>query len=266
MNKETAFRRVLMIITYISHSGFSVELPSATFLFDYYKGELPCFRPDKPLYVFASHQHSDHFNPDIFQLTRHYPDIRFILSRDIWTSRRKFFKAGVADSDFANSLFIRPNETISFPLQNSGQTILPDKCQILNVRTLRSTDLGIAFLIECDGQRIYHAGDLNWWLWKGDSKQEAGNMTANFKRELDTLSGIELTAAFVPLDPRQEEYYSCGINYFLDTAVPRHVFPMHFWDDYRIIHRYLREFPQRRRAAEIHEITHENQSWKIDEH
>ena len=36
-----------MKITYISHSGFAVELENHIFLFDYYKGEIPKFDPKK---------------------------------------------------------------------------------------------------------------------------------------------------------------------------------------------------------------------------
>mgnify|MGYP000509052087 CR=1 FL=1 len=37
-----------MKITYISHSGFAVELENHNFfLFDYYKGEIPKFDPEK---------------------------------------------------------------------------------------------------------------------------------------------------------------------------------------------------------------------------
>ena len=57
-----------MKITYISHSGFSVELDHYVFLFDYYKGEIPKFDPKKTIVVFASHVHHDHFVKEIFDL------------------------------------------------------------------------------------------------------------------------------------------------------------------------------------------------------
>ena len=34
------------------------------------------------------------------------------------------------------------------------------------IRTLRSTDEGVAYLVSYRGKRIYHAGDLNWWHWR----------------------------------------------------------------------------------------------------
>ena len=49
-----------MRVTHIYHSGFAVELPACTLLFDWYTGELPQLRRDLPLVVFVSHEHSDH--------------------------------------------------------------------------------------------------------------------------------------------------------------------------------------------------------------
>ena len=47
-------------ITFIYHSGFAVETPDCTLLFDYYRGDIPEFAAEKPLYVFSSHKHADH--------------------------------------------------------------------------------------------------------------------------------------------------------------------------------------------------------------
>ncbi len=242
-----------MKITYISHSGFAVELPAATLVFDYYKGPLPSFPVEKPLFLFASHQHSDHFNPEIFRLAAPYPKKQFLLSHDIAAARKKFLRSGVPEADFDQAVFLKAHETKLVSCQ-------PDP---LTVTTLRSTDAGVAFLITCHGLRIYHAGDLNWWLWKGASKQEAGNMAANFKRELQALRGLSLDLAFVPLDPRQEEYYSLGLNYLLKQTAVRHLFPMHFWGDYSVMPRYLAEFPEQAQRTQFHVIEKEGQIWEL---
>ena len=70
-------------VTYLGHSGFLAELPEALLLFDYYIGSLPELPADKPLYVFVSHRHGDHFNPAIFRLTEKYGQVTFFLSHDI---------------------------------------------------------------------------------------------------------------------------------------------------------------------------------------
>lgn len=35
-------------ITFIYHSGFAVETPDCTLLFDYYRGDIPEFAAEKP--------------------------------------------------------------------------------------------------------------------------------------------------------------------------------------------------------------------------
>ena len=70
-------------ITYLSHSGFLVELDTAYLLFDYYKGDLPELNTGKKFYVFVSHAHYDHFKKDIFKLRDYLPDVYFILSNDV---------------------------------------------------------------------------------------------------------------------------------------------------------------------------------------
>ena len=67
------------------HSGFLVETAKRYFIFDYYKGELPKLNPDKPVYVFASHGHQDHYEPKVFELLKQQgivPKLA-ILAKDI---------------------------------------------------------------------------------------------------------------------------------------------------------------------------------------
>ena len=74
-----------MQITRIFHSGFLVETARRYFIFDYYKGELPKLNPDKPVYVFASHGHQDHYEPKVFELLKQQgivPKLA-ILAKDI---------------------------------------------------------------------------------------------------------------------------------------------------------------------------------------
>ena len=57
-----------MDITFVYHSCFLVELESCSLLFDWYGGDLPDMDRSKPLYVFNSHHHGDHYSPEIFTL------------------------------------------------------------------------------------------------------------------------------------------------------------------------------------------------------
>ena len=42
----------------------------------------------------------------------------------------------------------------------------------LLITTLKSSDEGVAFLIEAEGSVLYHAGDLNWWHWDKENSDE----------------------------------------------------------------------------------------------
>ena len=76
-----------MKITYIYHSSFLVETESFYLLFDYFKGQIPELRSDRPLVIFASHRHADHFSEKIFELEKQHKNIWFVLSADIWRKR-----------------------------------------------------------------------------------------------------------------------------------------------------------------------------------
>ena len=76
-----------MTVTFIAHSAYLVEWDKFYTLFDYtyepdYTGALPELNPEKPLLVFASHSHEDHFDAKVFTLLEKYPDARFFVSRD----------------------------------------------------------------------------------------------------------------------------------------------------------------------------------------
>lgn len=211
----------MLKVAYIGHSGFWLEWPECVWLFDYYEGNLPEIPEDKPLFIFVSHFHADHFNPAIFSLAAP-AGIHYILSHDVIRHRKLKI---LPDSLSA----MRPNETLT----------LPAGSETFEIHTLHSTDFGVAFLIRFHEKWIYHAGDLNWWVWKEESAQYNNNMTANFKKYTRPLLGLELFAAFLPLDPRQEEWYDKGMLYILEHTQTGHVFPMHFWKNYGIIDRFL---------------------------
>ena len=64
-------------------------------------------------------------------------------------------------------------------------------------------------------------------------------MTANFKKYTEPLKDLDIFAAFLPLDPRQGEWYDKGFQYILEqTGNIQYVFPMHFWKDYSIIQKF----------------------------
>ena len=143
-----------MKITYIHHSSFLVETEAAYLLFDYFQGKLPEISQEKPLYVFASHRHPDHFSKVIFELEEQHPDIHYILAFDIWSKR-------VPDPCKDKTEFLKPGQVL-----DDGR---------LKVEGFKSTDEGVAFWCTVDGLEIYHESlVLGWGRSAVEQKHDEG--------------------------------------------------------------------------------------------
>ena len=205
---------------YLYHSGFAVETAAHFLVFDYWRdtpagGGLAAgvLRPEalpreKQPVVFVSHAHHDHFNPVIFSWAGRRPDIQYVLAD------------GLPGGPGAR---IRPGQRLAV----AG----------LEVLALPSTDQGVAFAVTCDGQRIYHAGDLNWWHWNGEGAAWNDGMARDYPAALAPLAGKPAGLAFVPVDPRLEDKELWGLDYFMRHVGARWVAPMHFWEDTGIFRR-----------------------------
>ena len=210
-------------VHYLYHSGYAVQLDDRLLVFDYYldkpEGEVrsldtgviePEEIKDFDTLVFSSHRHQDHFNPVILSWRENLPRIKYILS---WDIPRRY----------------HTGNTVMKP----GMRAFPDEG--VNVFALKSTDEGVAFLVEVNGVVIYHAGDLNWWHWDEEPKSWNNDMAARFKREMEQLKGVKIDIAFLTTDPRQESSALLGAEYFVEHVGAKIIFPMHFWDDYSIM-------------------------------
>ena len=214
-----------MKITYVYHSCFLVETDSCYYLFDYEKGILPKLDVAKPLLVLSSHGHHDHYNEEIF----------LILDR---MGMQNIY--GVLSDD------IEIPENVNILQVSSGKEY--QLWQGQKLMTLQSTDLGVAFLIDDHGMFIYHAGDLNDWVWDEESDSYNEQMTKDYRGQInllaEKLNGREVDAAFVVLDPRQEKDYDRGMCYFLEHILVKKVYPMHYWDSPKIMETFLKEHPE----------------------
>ena len=247
-----------MEITYIGHSGFLIEWDTCYWLFDYYQGDIPEMDGEKKIIVFASHKHRDHFNPEIFSLYGQYKDVEYVLSSDIHLLKENpgsLHRMDVADGIYNKILSVKPS---------SEYEIYDKHKETIRLKTLKSTDCGVAFLLFYQGKTIYHAGDLNLWIWKKESKQTNNNMTARFNREMACLKDVKIDIAFVPLDPRQEEWYSKGLEGLLNAATVRYAFPMHFWNKPYVIQQFKREKALDFKHTEIMDISRDGQTWTLD--
>ena len=226
-----------MKVTYIGHSGFLVETGAVNILFDYSEGDLPQVNTEVPFLVLVSHAHKDHYNPAVFALAKQYQNIRFILSKDVRILEEVKREYDLSETFLENQVIFVPAGLKRIILLDSED----ENSGYVTLETIKSTDQGVAFVLDVAGKRIYHAGDLNCWVWEDDTKQQYNNMSALFKRAIEKLGEREIFLAFAPLDPRQGRFYKTGMEYLLNAAPITYAVPMHVWEQYDVIDRYERE-------------------------
>ena len=162
------------------------------------------------LYVLSSHFHPDHFNPEVLKWKEQKPDIKYIFSKDILKRRR-------AKAD--DAIYLKKGDAY--------------QDELLTIKAFGSTDVGISFLIETEGRRIFHAGDLNNWHWKDESTpQEVAEAEGNYLKELDIIAKETSVMDLVmfPVDPRLGTDFMRGAQQFIDRIKTSVFVPMHFWE------------------------------------
>ena len=191
-----------MKLDYIYHSGFAIEADGVTVIIDYYKDtseEAPnrgivhdcLLKKPGMLYVLSSHFHPDHFNREVLSWKEERPDIRYIFSKDILKHRR----AAAEDATYINKGDVYEDGHI-------------------RIEAFGSTDVGISFLIDLQGIRLFHAGDLNNWHWSEESAPL-------------------VDVAMFPVDSRIGKDYMRGAEQFVERIKTTIFAPMHFSEDYR---------------------------------
>ncbi|MBQ8050357.1 MAG: MBL fold metallo-hydrolase [Bacteroidaceae bacterium] len=216
-----------MTLTYIFHSGFVLEGEEAILVFDYWmdpSGCVPAFlRRGKPVYVFSSHFHEDHFNRDIFAWRQSCSDITYLLSKDILRHRR-------AQREEADVWLAKGGRW------SDGR---------VSVIATGSTDSGVSWIVETEGKRLFHAGDLNNWYARflpdavpgqtiySEEFEEDIDPIAHEKQYLGELKGIrKITDHFdlvmFPIDGRIGNGYTLGGRQFIERFRVGLFVPMHF--------------------------------------
>ena len=209
-----------MRLTYIYHSGFAIEADGFAILIDYYKdtGKSPekgfvheeLLNRAGTLYVLASHFHPDHFNPEVLKWKAYKKDIVYLFGKDILKRNR---------AKKEDAIYLKKGDTY--------------EDHNLRIEAFGSTDSGISFLIDTEGKRLFHAGDLNNWHWKDESTpQEVAKAEGDYLRVLDILAqstGHRHLAMF-PVDPRIGTDFMRGAEQFVDRIKTDVLVPMHFWE------------------------------------
>lgn len=218
-------------LTYLFHSGFVVTTDRCVIIFDYWMDPayaLPRIigaNKDKHIYVLSSHFHEDHFTKDIFRWRCSYPGyaLTYILSKDILRHRRA--ERGEADVWLAKGGIWQDDN--------------------IKVTATGSNDSGVSWIVETDGRRLFHAGDLcNWYArFLADNQCESGiysdefgkyiNPVAEEKRYLGELKDIgKICSSFdivmYPVDGRIGNGYTLGARQFISRFDVRLFVPMHF--------------------------------------
>lgn len=197
-------------IWYLRHSGWAIRTKSAFLVFDYWDND-PApddqtlanghIRPEAlkglPVYVFASHEHGDHFDPQILEWKKILPDATYVFGFDS-----------------------SPGEGVVALAPRAQKTIGP-----LEITTIKANDAGVGFAVKVDGLTIFHAGDHS-----NNSVDAAGN---DFFPEIDFLGekGIKPDIAFFlnlyGCGSSNPEAFQKGIFYAVDKLKIKAVLPMH---------------------------------------
>lgn len=179
---------------------------------------------DKHVYVFSSHFHEDHFTKKIFDWRKSINNITYILSKDIVKRRR----AQKEDADV----------WMAKGAQWEDENI--------KVTASGSNDSGVSWIVEVEGRKIFHAGDLcNWYarflaediVPETIISEEFGeiNPIAEEKQFLGELKDVARLAqdthfdiVMFPVDGRIGNGYTLGGRQFIDRFKVGLFVPMHF--------------------------------------
>ena len=226
---------------YMGHSGYAIQTRNNLLVFDYFPGgRLPnepalCNGYIDPkeiagmnVTVFVSHEHGDHFAPEIFEWAGTVPNIRYVMGCQAETE-------------------------VPYDLVNPRQTADFDGVQ---VRTIESNDSGVGFLVEVDGITIYHAGD---------HANRLQDFSGPYCAEIDWLAemGARPDIALMPVSGcgfGDQEAVRLGVNYALEKLQPQVFIPVHSLNNEfkyeEFIGRCRNEFPGIRMVAPTHRGDH----------
>ena len=227
---------------YSNQSGFMIETPSTVLIFDWYRKQLPPIPQGKPLHIFISHTHQDHFNKGIFALGEKFRNIKIYMGYDS------------SNSNFNQMLRNLPNGISSnIGCFDGRKRLITDFGE---VRSLPSTDSGVAFIVKVDGMILYHAGDLAWW---NNTSRETYDRWAEEIKIHKPYANVESYESYCKTssDISEKEFKNCveplrgnnnygkqTVEYYLDLADIAFFTPMHLWGNYNYIGTFAKQHPE----------------------
>ena len=180
-----------------------------------------------------SHGHKDHYNPEIFGWAEHFADARFIVSNDVWKRCRHI----ASPTSVYHGPRVDPERLVRLlPGERFSQGDI-------SISAFPSTDIGNSYMVIAGGKRIFHAGDLNAWIWLEESSEQEirkamGDYRACLRSVAESFAGDSgevpppekrcIDFAFFPVDSRLGKDYFTGARIFVREFNVAHFFPMHF--------------------------------------
>lgn len=219
-------------IVYVHHNCFLLHAGARTFLFDYPDSS---HRPrsaealvrreaaGRELWIMASHGHADHFTPEIMDLRDAGASVRYVLSYDIAEMHQEL------DPEFEDAMH---GVTIVEPDEKYEVEGLPIAC-------LESTDLGVGFVLDLGGKRVWFGGDVAEWSWEGADERARRFSEEHYAGVLAQLGNKPVDLAFSNADPRMPSW--AGGKFFVERIRPRYFVPMHAFGDTRAVARFIAE-------------------------
>ena len=204
-----------MKLTFLAHSGFMIDDGTRCYVFDYYQDPADVVKKaeaeGRTLWFFVTHDHGDHFAPDIGRFAAE----RYFIHKDVPTDSFTHVMA-VAEANTGGT------EQLSEVVGNGRVTLMEvgDTVTVegIEIRMFGSTDAGGSFAVRLPEGNIFHAGDLNWWHWVGDTRENNREARANTEREFAKLKGESFDVVFFPVDARLEEAREWGVLSFLEVV------------------------------------------------
>lgn len=107
---------------------------------------------------------------------------------------------------------------------------------IIRIKALPSTDIGNCYLVTNQDINIFHAGDLNAWIWLDEStdaevRKSMGDYKACLRDIEDFMKENKIQVldyCFFPVDSRIGRDFSRGALIFVRQFDVKRFFPMHF--------------------------------------
>lgn len=241
---------------YLGHSAWLIDTGRQLLLFDY--GRVP-ERPasgsladgifdlaavgDRSLTVFFSHQHGDHYSPDLHRQLAEQQGHQVIVGLD---QRQK-----IRGLPLERTFVMRPHDSLPHDSLPQGQAALAGN---MVIHASGSTDSGVSFLVVTPEMTCYHGGDLAAW-------DDTDWFRETYRREIDWLAdrlsetGRTLDVAMLPVstsDGYQEDALLDGLDYALEKLRPRQVLPMHAFGFETLYQAFIDREQSKKTAVPVH--------------